>query len=172
MRLELSSLLQNVELSKTDTNQHIKIHFFDMKLLDRSEFIYRNQLIQLKDTDLALLDEALKQEEEETARKIAAEKSANAAPPTGKDAKKADPKAAAKGKPPAKGAVVQEDPNSPKDITIEYPVADIISLPDYCVIDRTYHKMRENANPTALQVKVDPTLDKRTVRLQQLQDAY
>lgn len=172
MRLELSSLLEKVELSKTDTNQHVRVHFFDAKLLERSEFIYKNHLIQIKDTDLVMMDEALKLEEEETAKRIAAEKQPVAVAPTGKDAKKADPKAAAKGKPAAKGAVVQEDPNSPKDITIDYPTENMAALADYVVIDRTYHQMRENANPSAQKAKVDPTLDKKTVRLQQLQEAY
>jgi hypothetical protein len=45
MRLELSSLLTNVELSKTDTSYHVKVPFFDAKLLQRSEFIYKNHLI-------------------------------------------------------------------------------------------------------------------------------
>ena len=75
MRLELSSLLTNVELSKTDTSYHVKVPFFDAKLLQRSEFIFKNHLIQLKDTDLVMMNEALKLAEEETAKRLAAEKS-------------------------------------------------------------------------------------------------
>lgn len=86
------------------------------------------------------MNESLKQVEEETAKRLAAEKSAVVAPPVGKDSKKVDPKAAAAakgGKAPAKGAVVIDDPNSPKDITVDYP--DVPSLPDYVVIDKSYH---------------------------------
>ena len=87
------------------------------------------------------------------------------APPTGKDNKKVDPKAAAaaKGKPPVKGAVVVDDPNSPKDIMVEYP--EVPSLPDYIVIDRTYHDMKANANPVMKTVKHDPNVDKKALRL-------
>lgn len=79
MRLELSSLLTNVELQPSDTNTHLRIPFFDPALLQRSEFIYRNQLIQLKDTDLAMMDESLKQVEDEAAKKLAGEKASLAA---------------------------------------------------------------------------------------------
>lgn len=76
MRLELSSLLNNVELGPDDVNTHFKASFFDPELMNRSEFIYRNHLIQLKDTDLAMMDEALKVVEEEAAKKLAEEKAA------------------------------------------------------------------------------------------------
>lgn len=87
------------------------------------------------------------------------------APPTGKDTKKIDPKAAAaaKGKPPAKGAVVVDDPNSPKDIMVEYP--EVPALPDCIVIDRTYRDMKANANPVVKNVKHDPNVDKKALRL-------
>jgi hypothetical protein len=39
-----------------------------------------------------------------------------------------------------------DDPNSPKDIVIDYP--DIPSLPDYIIIDTAYQKMKETAKPT------------------------
>jgi hypothetical protein len=52
------------------------VPLFDPKLLQRSEFVYKNHLIQLKDTDLAMMNESLKQVEEETAKRIAAEKAA------------------------------------------------------------------------------------------------
>lgn len=42
MRLELSTLLTNTDLQVTDTNYHVKVPFFDPKLMQRSEFIYRN----------------------------------------------------------------------------------------------------------------------------------
>lgn len=43
----------------------MKIPFFDPKLLERPEFIIRNTLISLKDTDVILLNDALKAVEEE-----------------------------------------------------------------------------------------------------------
>jgi hypothetical protein len=91
---------------------------------------------------------------------------------TGKDAKKPDPKAAAKAKEAKKGAVVTEDPNSPKDITIDYP-SDVTALPDYVVIERNYTQMREIAVPTIKKAaKVDPTVDKKALRLSNLTRDY
>lgn len=139
--------------------------------MERSEFIYRNRLIQLKDTDLAMMNEALKQAEDEEAQRIAAEKALAQPVPTGKDAKKPDPKAAAKAKESKKGVAVVEDPNSPKDITIDYP-SDVLALPNYVVIDRTYTEMRENAVPTIAKAKVDPNADKKALRLKSLTEAY
>jgi hypothetical protein len=56
----------------------VKVPFFDPALMARSEFIYRNQLIQLKETDLIMMNDSLKQVEEEEAKRIAAEKAAMA----------------------------------------------------------------------------------------------
>jgi hypothetical protein len=65
MRLELSNLVHNSDLSKEDIEQHHKIPFFDPKLLERPEFKIKNNLIALKETDIALLSEALKVVEDE-----------------------------------------------------------------------------------------------------------
>jgi len=124
---------------------------------------------------LAMMNEALKQVEEEEVKRKADEKAASQAVPTGAPTgKKPDPKAAAAakgGKAPAKGAPVVEDVNSPKDITIDYP--ECPTLPDYVVIDRTYKQMKANANPVeVVQKGTDPNMDKRALRLAQLQDAY
>ena len=68
-------------------------------------------MIKLKETDVAMLCEALKAEEEEVAKKLAAEKQANQPVPAAAG-KKPDPKAAAKKPDPkGKGAVVADDPN-------------------------------------------------------------
>ena len=67
MRLELSNLLNNPDLSKEDIDRHHRIQFFDPKLLDRPEFRIRNNLIQLKESDVVLLNEALKIVEDEKA---------------------------------------------------------------------------------------------------------
>ena len=118
-----------------------------------------------------MMNDALKFQEEETAKKIAAEKAAQQ-PVAAAPGKKADPKAAAKGaKDKGKGAPATDDPNSPKDITIEYP--EVQSLPDFVVIEHTYRKMRANAYPARTKnEKPDPTVDKKALRLQNLQDSY
>lgn len=136
MRIELSKLLLNPDLKSEDTNSHVKIPFFDPKLLERPEFNIRNTLISLKDTDVVLLNDALKTVEEEQAKRAAAEKVQNAPVVNPKDAKKPDPKKDAKGKPPAKGAQPVDDPNSPKDIVIDYP--EVAAMPDYVIIDTAY----------------------------------
>jgi hypothetical protein len=65
MRLELASLLTNPDLSKDDIDRHQRIPFFDPKLLERPEFRIRNNLINLKASDVTLLNEALKAAEDE-----------------------------------------------------------------------------------------------------------
>ena len=71
MRLELSNLLTNPDLSKDDIDRHYRIPFFDPKLLERPEFRIKNNLIQLKESDVALLNEALKTVEDEKAQAAA-----------------------------------------------------------------------------------------------------
>jgi len=106
--------------------------------MSRPEFIHRNQLVELKETEIAMLmkdyteaEEALK--EDRTALSTAGAP-ATGKPATGKDAKK-DAKAA--GKPPAKGAAVVEDKNAPKPIEIEYP-EDVESDPSFLVLERNF----------------------------------
>lgn len=107
----------NPDLSEQDTNQHVKVPFFCPKLLRKSEFIFRNQLITLKETDLIMMNEALTKREEEEKSRLAQEKQAqqqNTQAAAG--GKKPDPKAAAaKGKDAKKGAPA-DDPNQPKDL--------------------------------------------------------
>jgi len=67
MRLELQNLVNNPDLSKEDIDRHIRIPFFDPKLLDRPEFRVRNNLISLKESDISLLNEALKSVEDQKA---------------------------------------------------------------------------------------------------------
>lgn len=166
MRVDLSSLLMKVELGEADTNKHCRVPFFEPSLLKRPEFLYKNHLINLKETDLAMLNENLKHQEQEEAKRIAAEKAAatqsSQVPDKGK---KGEVKGAAAkgGKDAKKGAAVVEDPNSPRDITIDY--AESAALPDYIIIDRNYRKMREIANPAAPVTKADPNADKKALRL-------
>ena len=154
----------NVELTEADTDKHCRVPFFETALLKRPEFLYMNHLIVLKETEIAMMNDALKQQEEEEAKRLAAEKAAAAqGQQTETKGKKADPKKDAKAKDKGKGAAV-EDPNSPKDIQIDY--AESPALPDYIIIDRNYRKMKENANPPAQTGKVDPNVDKKALRLQ------
>lgn len=175
MRLELSNLLLNSDPTKEEIDSHRKIPFFDPKWLDRPEFRIRNRLIALKDQDIVLLNEALKTVEEEHSKLATQQKQTNAPAPVSKDSKKPDPKKDTKGKPAAKGTVPTDDPNSPKDIVVDYP--EVPSLPDYVIIDRSYHKMKESVKPIATVYKAskapaDSSIDKKAVRLQELQDSY
>ena len=68
MRLELSNLVNNSNLTKDDIEQHYKIPFFDPSLMSRPEFRVKNKLIKLNEKDIALLNDALKTTEEEQAR--------------------------------------------------------------------------------------------------------
>jgi len=52
MRLELSNLVNNPDLSKEEIDRHVRIPFFEPKLLDRPEFRVRNNLITLKESDI------------------------------------------------------------------------------------------------------------------------
>lgn len=107
--------------------------------MSRPEFIHRNQLVELKETEIAMLmkdfteaEEALKTNRADLS--TAGGPPATGKPATGKDAKK-DAKAA--GKAPAKGAAVVEDKNAPKPIEIEYP-EDVESDPSFLVLERDF----------------------------------
>ena len=134
------------ELTDAETNYHLHMNFHDANTVTQlPEFKYKNHLIKLKESDLAIMIESLKQREDEEA-KLAAEarlSQASLAPvPAGKGGKP-DPKAAAAKKvDPKKGAVVTEDPNSPKEIVIDYP-QDVKSLPNYLILDRSYTTMKQ-----------------------------
>ena len=45
-------------------------------------------------------------------------------------------------------------------------------MPDYVVVDRDYRLMRQNAKPLQQPKSTDPTVDKRALRLAQLEKAY
>lgn len=171
MRLELSNLLSNPDLTKDDIERHHRIPFFDPRLIDRPEFRIRNNLISLKDTDIALLNDALKIVEDEKAKADLLLKQQSAAPVlTGKDAKKPDPKKDAKGKPPVKGSVVVDDPNVPKEIVVEYP-DNVPALQDFVIVDRSYLKMKE-AEKVVVQksskAPAEAVVDKKVMRTKEL----
>jgi hypothetical protein len=53
-----------------------------------------------------------------------------------------------------KGAAVADDPNTPKDIVVEYP--EVPCLPDFVIIDRNYLKMKETAKPKVIKSSKAP----------------
>ena len=137
--------------------------------------MFNNSLIKLKEADLAILVESLK--EREDAAKVAADAknaTVQAPVPTGKGGKP-DPKAAAaKGKVDAKkGAPTLEDPNSPKDIVIDFPT-DVKAQANYIIVDKSYTSMRQTAAPlvSSTKAKLDPTIDKKAQRTKELISKY
>ena len=52
-----------------ETDYHRHNRFFSPELLERPEFVYRNHLISLKDSDMELLETALAQEEAEESKR-------------------------------------------------------------------------------------------------------
>ena len=103
------------------------------------EFRYENKLDHIKPKDKAALLEYLEiKEKHEAELKAAAEAAAaeaaasNATPAKGKDAKKVEKK------PPAKGAPVAEDKNSPQPITVEYP-EDVKEQEEFLIFERKYN---------------------------------
>ena len=59
MRLDTSKLIKKVELSAEESDYHKHNRFFTADLLERPEFMFRNHLINLKDADLELMEQAL-----------------------------------------------------------------------------------------------------------------
>ena len=113
-----------------------------------------------------ILEDLAEREEQERIRKEAE----RVASPTGAaPGKKADPKKDAKKPDPKKGAPVADDPNVPKDITIEY-AEDVPSAEDYLVLDKNYLNMKTLAQ--APKGKPEPGVDKRTLKARELQEKY
>lgn len=151
------------------------MYFYDATMSQTPEYMFTNSLIKLKEADLAILVESLK-EREDAAKAAADAKNASvqAPVPTGKGGKP-DPKAAAaKAKPETKkGAPILEDPNSPKDVAIDFP-ADVKVQPNYIIVDKSYTSMREIAQPSvsSTKAKLDPTIDKKALRTKELISKY
>ena len=59
MRLDTSKLIKKVELSAEESDYHKHNRFWTPDLLERPEFMFKNHLINLKDADLELLEQAL-----------------------------------------------------------------------------------------------------------------
>lgn len=71
LRLETSSLLNKPELTDAQTNFHLHMYFYDAQMSKTPEYMFTNSLIKLKETDVAILVESLK--EREDAAKAAAD---------------------------------------------------------------------------------------------------
>ena len=112
MRLELSRLVYNADPTEKDLDYHKMNMFFDIQLCETPEFLYKNHLIDLKDTEVEMLEADLKTIEEDERRRVALESQDGVVSQTAKG--KADPKKD-KGKG-AKAAV--DDKNVPKSIEI------------------------------------------------------
>jgi hypothetical protein len=77
MRLDTSHLLQKAELSKEDSDQHTKKHFYAReKVNGLPEFKFQNHLINIKELDHAILKEELAAVEAKEHNRLNAEKRA------------------------------------------------------------------------------------------------
>lgn len=59
MRLDTSKLVKKPELALADTDYHKHNRFYSPDLLEKPEFVFRNHLIKMKDSDIELLHQAL-----------------------------------------------------------------------------------------------------------------
>eukprot|EP00352_Strombidinopsis_acuminata_P000850 CAMPEP_0176342678 /NCGR_PEP_ID=MMETSP0126-20121128/3354_1 /TAXON_ID=141414 ORGANISM="Strombidinopsis acuminatum, Strain SPMC142" /NCGR_SAMPLE_ID=MMETSP0126 /ASSEMBLY_ACC=CAM_ASM_000229 /LENGTH=100 /DNA_ID=CAMNT_0017688207 /DNA_START=425 /DNA_END=727 /DNA_ORIENTATION=- len=96
--------LEKVDLKTEDMQYHKHNGFFDTELLNKPEFIYRNHLIDLKESEIKMLEEHLLEREETSAMSMR-DSQLNIADKSAPVKGKADPKKDAKGKPTGKGAV-------------------------------------------------------------------
>ena len=101
--------------------------------------MFKNHQIELKPTEITLLEQALTQSEEEEAKRGAlmsqqSVQSKDKGGKAGKDTKD-------KGKPAAKGQTPAEDANIPKNIEIEYP-EDVAEEPDYIIMEKSFMDMK------------------------------
>lgn len=142
MQIHMSHWLENVDLKAEDQEYHKHNGFFDTKLLSKPEFMYRNHLIDLKESEIKMLEEHLLEREETSALSMR-DSQLNIADKQAPAKGKPDPKKDAKGKPQGKGAVQQDDKNAPKNITVEYP--EITREPNFLVIEKSYRGVKKAA---------------------------
>ena len=138
MRLNLSRLIYTADPQEKDLDYHKINMFYDASLCERPEFMFKNQLINLKDTEIEMLETDLAGIEEEERRRVALESQEGQ---TSQAKSKIDPKKD-KGKA-AKGAA--DDKNAPKSIEVEYP--DVESEPNFILLEKTFTQL--NKKPEA-----------------------
>jgi len=63
----MSKWLENVDLKPDDYQYHKLNGFFDTELLKKAEFIYRNHLVELKESEIKMLEEHLVEREDASA---------------------------------------------------------------------------------------------------------
>lgn len=106
--------------------------FYPEELTQKPEFLYKNHLIHLKETEIELLAESLTQREaEQKQRAELGSAQDSVAGGKGKDAKGKDAKAAK----PGKGGAADEK-NAPKAIEVEYP--EIESEADFLILEHSF----------------------------------
>ena len=69
MRLETSRLSRNPDMQDEDLSYHKINRFYEEKYLTKPEFMFKNHLIDLKEAEIALLEHALVQGEEDDAKR-------------------------------------------------------------------------------------------------------
>ena len=132
MRLELSRLVYTADPTDKDLDYHKVNRFFDPELCSRPEFMFKNHLIKLKDTEIEMLQADLALIEDEERRRVALESQEGTVSQNIKT--KADPK-----KDKAKGGKgVVDDKNAPKTIEIDYP-ADVEEEPNFILLDKLFN---------------------------------
>ena len=136
MRINTSSLIYQPRIDEFEQRSfHKNNYFFSPDLQSSPEFMYKNHLIDLKESEVNMLSVSLDEKEEEARLKREEMGSAmqldNKGKPAAKDAKK-DAKAPAKVPPKGAQAGV-EDKNKPQDIDIEYP--DIESNHNFIIME-------------------------------------
>ena len=135
MRLETSRLIMNHDLQEADLSYHKFGRFYAENLRSKPEFMFKNNMVDLKETEEAMLEQALVQQEEENERRNAITSQGSTGSKMelkkgGKEAPKADKKA------PAKGQTPIEDQNAPKAIEIEYE--EIEAEPDFIIMEKSF----------------------------------
>ena len=71
MRLETSRLIMNHDLQEADLAYHKFGRFYDDNLRSKPEFMFKNCMADLKENEVAMLEQALEQQELENERRNA-----------------------------------------------------------------------------------------------------
>ena len=130
----------NPDLQEADLTYHKYNRFYNEQYLTKPEFMFKNHIIQLKETEVEMLEESLQSQdaEEERRHAMTSQGSGGSKMEKPKTGKGADPKAG-KDKP-AKGVTPVEDQNMPKNIEIEYE--DIPEESDFMIMEKNFQGMK------------------------------
>lgn len=61
MRLETSRLVRNPDLQESDLTYHKMNRFYNERYATKPEFMFKNHLIELKETEIEMLEQSLTQ---------------------------------------------------------------------------------------------------------------